>query len=162
MSLFENDEYQWRETYFVLMASARRPTGDVLQGALRQLDRRYKITNVRSDETGQFEGLTLVSPDDNAAMDVVYLAGEEVVEQTADLAGELRRGPLEDDQRQLIKRVPECDARFDVFHFEQMDFLSVDEDEEECLDPGALLIVLETLAELCNGIVVDPQSGSLL
>ena len=30
------------------------------------------------------------------------------------------------------------------------------------LDPGALLLVLETLAELTSGITVDPQTGTLM
>ena len=36
------------------------------------------------------------------------------------------------------------------------------EEEDEFLDPGSLLIVLEQLAELCHGIAIDPQTGSVV
>ena len=37
MSLFENDEYRWRETYFVLIEEGNRPSGKALQDALVEL-----------------------------------------------------------------------------------------------------------------------------
>ena len=81
MSLFENDEYRWRETYFVLMEARCRPVGDVIREALRKENRRYEISDARLSPDGQFESLTLYSPDDNAAMDITYIDGEEVAEQ---------------------------------------------------------------------------------
>jgi hypothetical protein len=30
------------------------------------------------------------------------------------------------------------------------------------MDPGALLVVLQKLGSLCDGVVVDPQSTTLL
>jgi hypothetical protein len=64
-----------------------------------------------------------------------------------------------------IKRIPECTARVDVYHFEQMVFVGSsgpDDEIDDFMDPGSLLVVLERIAELCDGIVVDPQSNSLL
>ena len=46
------------------------------------------------------------------------------------------------------------------FHFEQV--AGSNHEEEDFLDPGGLLIVLERLAELCRGVSVDPQSGSFM
>ena len=62
-----------------------------------------------------------------------------------------------------MKRLEElrsCDARLDIFHFEQM--VDVDAEGEEMFDPSALLVVLDTLAELTDGISVDPQGGAML
>ena len=35
-------------------------------------------------------------------------------------------------------------------------------EEDEFLDPGALLIVLAKLANLCQGVGIDPQSGAVM
>ena len=162
MSLFENDEYQWRETYFVLLKENNRPAAGNVTKALQRLDPRYRVVDVREDEHGRCESLTLLAPDDYAAMDISYVAGEEVVEQMPGLAAEMNSVAMDNQQKKVIAQVPECNARFDVFHFEQLTFIGGDEEDEEFMDPGTLLIVLDKIAELCNGIVVDPQSGSLL
>ena len=51
-----------------------------------------------------------------------------------------------------------------MLHFEQVPELrEADEDEEEeMLDPGALLAVLGALAEITEGVAIDPQSGTIL
>ena len=61
-----------------------------------------------------------------------------------------------------FERLPEFDGRFDVYHFEQMTDLAGDEEGDEMLDPGTLLIVLEALTELTHGVAVDPASGAIL
>ena len=80
MSLFENDEYRWRDTYFVLFDSQNRPNVVEVEAALREMDRRYQLIDVRKNEDGMFESLTLLSPDDNTAMDITIMSGEEVAE----------------------------------------------------------------------------------
>jgi len=69
---------------------------------------------------------------------------------------------VEPQFRPALKRMKQCDGRFDVLHFEQVvDF--EDEDEAEgMLDPTALLVVLDALAKLTDGIPVDPQAGTML
>ena len=47
-------------------------------------------------------------------------------------------------------------------HFEEASFVGGDEGDDDPLDPGALLLVMECLAKLCRGVGVDPQSGSLM
>ena len=61
----------------------------------------------------------------------------------------------------MLERLPECSARLDIYHFERTVYPEAD-DEDDLMDPGALLSVLQRLAELCEGIPVDPQSGILL
>ena len=50
-----------------------------------------------------------------------------------------------------------------MLHFEQ---IPEDPDEsgedEEMLDPSALLVVLGVLAKLTHGVAVDPQAGTFL
>lgn len=164
MSLFEDDRYAWRETYFVLFPESTRPTAKQVEAALRKVGDEIEISNLRADQDGRLEMLTLTSPDDYAAMDISYVSGEEVREQVVELTTEMQDGPLTAEEKQKLKRLRDCDARFDVYHFEQVviDAPRLEGDEEEFLDPGALLIVLDHLAEACQGVGVDPQSGSFV
>ncbi len=161
MSLFENDDYQWRETYFVLYDDTQRPTRQTLEAALRKLGRRIEVGDVQTDAEGRFESLTVVAPDDYAGMDISCVSGDEVAEQVGELSAELSRGVLTREDRAKIKRLHACTGRLDVYHFERNHSGAATEDEE-LLDPGSLLVVLDQLAELCDGVVVDPQSGTFL
>ena len=38
----------------------------------------------------------------------------------------------------------------------------VEDQEEEMMDPGSLLIVAATIEALCQGVAVDPQSGTFI
>ena len=67
MSMFENDQYRWRETYFVLFESSKRPTLEKVQQALLKLNSRFALTNLSANEAGGLESLTVLSPDDFAA-----------------------------------------------------------------------------------------------
>ena len=91
MSMFENDQYRWRETYFVVFQSSKRPTLETLQQRLSKLNSRFTLTNLSADESGRFESMTVLSPDDFAALDVCYLEGPEVRDRGAELARRLPR-----------------------------------------------------------------------
>lgn len=163
MSMFENNRYRWRETYFVLFRAEDRPALPAVQKALRQLDARYELTNPSADEADRFESLTLISHDDFAALDICFTEGEEVREQVQDLVEELRPMACETGCEAQLKQVRQCDARFDVLHFEEVSESLEDEDDvlDEPLDPSALLLVLAELARLTGGVAVDPQSGTI-
>lgn len=163
MSMFERDEYKWRETYFVLFDSAKRPTLSQIEGVLRDLNERFELTNATADEDGRFESITVMSPEDYAALDISYEAGEEVVEQAKTLNQEMKSSAADNEERAKLKQLLGCDARFDLLHFEQMTEDEPDEDElDEMLDPSALLIVMDALVELTGGVGVDPASGTLV
>jgi len=162
MSMFENDQFRWRETYFVLFDSSKRPALQKLQQKLAGLNKRFAFTNPSADEDGAFESLTVLAPDDFAALDISYLDGEEVVEQAATLAEEMKGPECRPEERAKIHRLKRCDGRFDVLHFEQVSGFDEDEEEDEMMDPGALLTVLDALAALTDGIAVDPQAGAML
>lgn len=163
MSTFENDQYQWRETYFVLFEAARRPSLRDVEKTMRRLGRDLRLVEPTADEDGKFEFLTVQSDEDFAALDISFLDGEEVVAQAIALAGELESGHSAD--KATLARLCRLDARFDVLHFEHVAALSgggQDDDEDDMLDPGSLLIVLESLVKLTGGLGYDPQSGALL
>lgn len=162
MSLFENEEYRWRDTYFVLFPAKQRPTvGETLQ-AIETLGPRFQVQETRCDEAGRFESLTLISPDDFSAMDLSFVAGEEVEEQVQGLLSSRKLDQLTADEQPKWKLLADCDARFDIYHFERIVLSEEGEEDDEFLDPGGLLIVLECLAKLCGGVSIDPQAGTML
>lgn len=160
MSLFENSEYEWRETYFVLFPEGRRPTSAELRRLLKSIGDRFEITQVRSSD-GDFEQLTVISPQDFAGLDIAYNAGEDVVAQVEDLIKDLSRSTLTREERDKLKRIKDYTARFEVFHFEHVGG-DRPAGEEDYLDPGGLLIILEKLAQRYRGVAIDPQAGAFL
>jgi hypothetical protein len=162
MSTFERDEFKWRETYFVMFDSAKRPTLKTVERVLRELSERFELSNGSADEDGRFESITIMSPDDYAALDISFESGEEVLEQGAALEQEMKSSATDEEERVRLARLPKCDARFDLLHFEQVTDDEPEDEADEMLDPSALLIVLDALVELTGGVGVDPQSGTLL
>lgn len=161
MSTFENKNYRWRETYFVLFDAKKRPKLMSVVNAIGELSDRYELVNPVADAKGHVETLTVLAADDHAAMDICYLEGEEVLEQMPDLVKDLKRSAEDTFPDFPISNILTYDGRFDVLHFEHIED-AFEEDEDEMLDPSALLIVLETLAKLTGGVAVDPQSGTVL
>ena len=159
MSSFTREGFKWRETYFVLFESKKRPTLKKIERALSKVNSRFKLAAEQADSEGYFESVTLLSPEDFAAIDISYESGEEVLEQGAALQKELRANVCDDSERSQLERLPKLDARFDVLHFEQA---SGGDETDELLDPGALLTELEQLVDITKGVGVDPQSGTLV
>ncbi len=160
MSLFEDNRYEWRETYFVFFLEEARPSKAQMDKYLKGLGSRYEVRDVRTDENGRFESATILAPDDHAGMDITYVSGDEVREQLDEMLDEIGKATLNVGQVDKLAKLSKCNARFDIYHFEQV--ASDEDDEDDMLDPGALLIVLEGLAKLCNGVGFDPQTGTLM
>jgi len=72
MSMFEDSRYRWRETYFVLFPAKKRPTLDSVTKMLSALNKRFELTNLNADDQGMVDSLTVISPDDFAALDICY------------------------------------------------------------------------------------------
>jgi len=160
MSMFENGQYQWRETYFVLFPRDRRPKLKTVQKAILSLHQHLTLTNLNANDDGCLESLTVLAPDDFAALDISYLAGEEVLEQVNELVDEIEPSCCGENEAARLDELRCCDARLDIFHFEQL--VDVDQEGDEMFDPSSLLVVLEKLAEVTKGISVDPQGGAML
>ncbi len=162
MSTFEREGYHWRETYFVMFDAAKRPSLKQVEKVLHRLNKRFQLVDPVADDSGAFESLTLLAPDDYAAIDIIFTSGEEVTEQTDGLMAELKSSSLDKEEKAKLARLPSLDARIDLLHFEQVMAAAAQDDElDEMLDPTALLAVLDVVVELTGGVGVDPQSGSL-
>jgi hypothetical protein len=93
-------------------------------------------------------------------MDIVCVDGDDVREQLREIVSEFRTMTLTKEDRQRLGQLADVDCRFDVFHFGQVS--DSGDEEDDFLDPGGLMSVLELLVELTDGIGYDPQSQSLL
>lgn len=159
MSLFGDQRYQYRETYFILFDKSNLPTPDKIEAALAELGPKYETVETKMAGDG-FESMTVRSPHDFSAMDITCVEGDEVVAQIEKIQEEFRTITLTGDDVKKLSRLKSFDARFDIFHFEEIPEGGLSEDE--FLDPGGLLLVLEKLATTCDGVVLDPQSQSLM
>jgi hypothetical protein len=162
MSMFEDNRYRWRETYFVLFHAKRRPTLKSLTKMLSALNRRFELTNLNADDQGLVDSLTLISPDDFAALDICYTSGAEVIEQTVALVGDLRKLGPDEPPPVPWEEINRYDGRFDVLHFEQIAEADDEDADDDMLDPGALLLVLSALAKHTGGVAIDPQAGTFI
>jgi hypothetical protein len=163
MSLFDNNLYQWRETYFVFHQQANRPSAAQVQEMLQALSLNLEIEDLKADENGQFISATVFAPEAYSAIDMGFVIGDEVDEQLETLRPELRDGITAEAERAKISRLAECDARLDLLHFELMvDFGDEDEEFVAAFDPMALLTVMESLMDLCDGVGVDPAAATVM
>jgi len=164
MSTFEREGFEWRETYFVLFDEAKRPKLKQIEKLLKKLTGNFEISGGDADDDGMFESISLLVPDDHAAIDISYLAGEEVTEQLNELVKELKPSCVEADEKKKLARIPQLNARLDLLLFEQVsdDGGEESDEPEEMLDPSSLLLVLEALVDFTGGVGVDPQSGTVM
>jgi hypothetical protein len=160
MTMFEQDDYRWRETYFVLFDAKQRPRAEAVKKLLQSLNSGFEFKDATTDDDGRIESLTIVSPADYAAIDISYLDGEEVQEQALELAKEMKAGAIDAQERKKIDTLTRYNARFDVMHFSQV--VEDEPDDDDVFDPSGLLVVLEALTDLTHGVGVDPASGAVL
>jgi hypothetical protein len=163
MDVPDEDQLEWRDTYFILFDQSDRPTLTQVEAAISESSRRLKLENLEADDDGMFESVLVHAPQDNAALEISYETGEAVVAQSADLAKQLK-GEL--DKKQLAKML-HANARLDVMLFERIHLDAMDgEDEDDwetgALDPSSLLNVVDALAKLTGGLPIDPASGAIL
>ena len=159
-----DDQLEWRDTYFILFEQSERPTLTQVEAAITEASRKLKLENLEADDDGMFESVLVQAPQDNAALEISYETGDAVTAQSTDLARQLK-GEL--DAKQL-KRMLKADARLDVMLFERIQHNGWDGDEDEedwesgSLDPSSLLNVVDALAKLTGGLPIDPASGAIL
>jgi len=152
------EDFRWRETYFVYFDSNRRPKLEEVRALVAGLCGNFQVAAGEADDHGRIESLTIHAPQDYAALEIDYLAGDEVREEGLALASGLKPG--EGVDRTKLTQLSKYDARFDLMHFEAVPDDDPD-DSDEMFDPSALLAVFEALTHLTEGVGVDPQAGIL-
>lgn len=157
------EELAWRETYFILFQRDSRPTLTQVEAAVGEAGHRTSIEHLEADDDGLFQSVLVQAPEDNAALEISYEAGDAVVQQSAELAKELQDRVDGDQLAKLLR----ADARLDIMHFERVDagFADPDGSDEiamEALNPATLISVIEALASLTGGVPIDPAAGEIL
>ena len=90
-----------------------------MQKTLAAINKNYILSHSGADAQGRFESITLISPEDYAALDICFTSGQEVTEQLEALAEDIEES-VEPSQRAALIRLRQYDGRFDVLHFEQI------------------------------------------
>jgi hypothetical protein len=159
---YEEDQLEWRDTYFILFQQSGRPTLTQVEAALSDSGRNITLENLAADDDGLFESLLVQAPDDHSALEISYETGDAVIEQSAALAKQLKSEATPDQLKKLLR----ADARLDVMHFERVNTDEAVEDDEEfggeAVDPASLLKVVGALTKLTKGVPIDPASGAIL
>ena len=156
MSLFEDENYQYCDTFFIFFDAAKAPTLNALVSTLNSGGENYVLENAR-EKDGTFESITVRSPHDSSAMDIILVSGPEVQEQTGELVGEMRNMSLEGDDFNKLMKIETATARMDVFHFERKS-----NNEPTMVDPGGLFLIIDKLNNILGGVGHDPQSKTLI
>lgn len=160
----ESEQFAWRDTYFVWFTASRRPSLKQLQKTLAALPDHYELQHPEADDEGNIESITVLSTMDRAALEISYLQGDDIQAEAEASAEEMKSAGDSDPKR--LNRLAQCDARFEVIQFERVDEDDpVDPDDEdlgEGFDPSMLLVVVNALTKLTDGIGVDPQSGLIV
>ena len=144
MAADNDDQLEWRDTYFILFKQSDRPTLTQVEAAITESSKRLKLENLDADEDGMFESVLVQAPQDNAAVEISYERGEAVIEQSVELAKQMK----EDLSPKQLQHILKADARLDIMLFERVkgDFSDAGDDEEEweggSLDPASLLNVV--------------------
>jgi hypothetical protein len=162
MSLFDDPNYRWRDTFLVLFDDKQRPTIELAQSAIQQIGK-FEMPNFSESECRHIESMTITSSVDLIGLEILYVAGAEVVEETEALVLELAEDALLLGNEDLLTQLSTANARFDILHFEKITENSNEPSgDDELMDPGSLLAVTAALAGLVNGVAVDPSSASFV
>ena len=162
MSLFDDSNYRWRDTFLVLFDDEQRPTVELALSAIQQIGK-FEVRNSSESESQHIESITITSNVDLTGLEILYVAGAEVVEETEALVVELTEDAMLLGQENALVQLSAANARFDILHFEKITENSNEpSDDDELMDPGSLLTVTAALADLVNGVAVDPSSASFV
>jgi hypothetical protein len=162
MSLFDDPNYRWRDTFLVLFDDEQRPTVELALSAIQQIGK-FEVRNSSESESQHIESITITSNVDLTGLEILYVAGADVVEETEALVVELTEDAMLLGQENALVQLSAANARFDILHFEKITENSNEpSDDDELMDPGSLLTVTAALADLVNGVAVDPSSASFV
>ncbi len=159
----ENEQQlEWRDTYFILFGRADRPTREQVKLAITEAARRITLERLKADEGGFFDSVVVQAPEDNTALEISYEEGSAVIEQSAELA----KGVQDDAEAGQLAQLLRADARLDIMHFERVTEIPFGEEEEEwggeAVDPTSLLAIIDALVQLTDGLAIDPASGAIV
>ena len=120
MTLFDDNRYDWRETYFVYFESTHRPKLSAFRRALKTDAPFLTILSCKADSDGYLVEMTIASYEDHAALEIIYREGNDILAESLHLARSLKNEATAIELSQLQK-IAQCKTRLDVHHFEQLE-----------------------------------------
>ena len=118
MTLFEDERYDWRETYFVCFETAYRPKLPEIRRALKMYAPLFYVLDSKADFDENLIEIIIASYENHAALEIVYREGKDVQTEIQHLTCSLEKDATAEEFAKL-KRIVQYKARFDVHHFEQ-------------------------------------------
>ena len=118
MTLFEDDRYDWRETYFIYFEPSHRPKLPEVRRAIKTDAPFFSVLDCKAEPDGSLVALTIASYENHAAVEIVYREGKAVQTEIQHLVRSLKKEATATEQTKLQKIV-QYKTRLDVHHFEQ-------------------------------------------
>ena len=119
MTLFEDDRYDWRETYFVYFESSHRPKLPEIRRALKTYAPLFYILDSKAESNGHLVAMTIASYENHAALEIVYREGNDILTEIQHLIRSLAQEATAEELSKLQK-IAQYKTRLDVHHFEQL------------------------------------------
>lgn len=170
-TLFENPEYEWRETLFVLFDGEKHPPLTEAEMAALVAGAEFsflEMAKVKAGPDGRPKSLVFLSPATGSAVEVHYRQGKTVLDQSRAFYQSVR-GILDSDERRAWQKILPLASCYELVYFERpvseirlMEEFPEEPDEMDFYDPGTLLFLMEALTRRTRGVAVDPQSGMIL
>ena len=85
MSLFDNPEYRWRETYLLFHKKSQRAMAAKVVQTIEGIRGHYNLEQVVADPDGYFESGTVFAEEAFAAIDLSYVEDDQIREQIAEI-----------------------------------------------------------------------------
>ena len=140
----------------------QRPTIELALSAIQQIGK-FEVRHSSESESRHIESITITSSVDLVGLEILYVAGAEVVEEIEALVMELAEDAMLLGNEDSLTQLSAANARLDILHFEKItENSNGPSDDDELMDPGSLLAVTAALANLVSGVAVDPSSASFV
>jgi len=124
MTLFDDDRYNWRETYFVYFESAHRPKLPEVHRALKTYAPFLSVLHSKADRNENLVEMTIASYEDHAALEILFQEGKAVQSEARHSALTLNKD-VSQAERAKLQKIEQCSMRFGIHHFEQIAGTSV-------------------------------------
>ncbi|MDR2345166.1 MAG: hypothetical protein LBE18_03790 [Planctomycetaceae bacterium] len=119
MTLFDDERYAWRETYFVLFEPEMRPQFAMIRKIFNSHVGCFSVLDKKINKDNTMESLTIASYEDHAAIEIVYSEGENVLLENEALFKTISKD-CPQKERELLHKAKKMAARYSVLHFEQV------------------------------------------
>jgi len=124
MTFFDDDRYNWRETYFVYFESSHRPKLPEVRRALQTYAPFLSVLHSKADRNDNLAEMTIASYEDHAALEILFREGKAIQSEAQHFARTLKKDGSQ-EERAKLQKIEQCNMRLDIHHFEQLAGTSV-------------------------------------